>query len=356
MMAISAAPLLDAAGGVVGARGVGIDMTEYDTQSSQIASRLRRGEVLDHMLSRVGQEASADHMMDAALWALINSLAAEGAAVIATSADATQVRVLHDCGPGAAATVDTVARLVAAQPTEPGDAVNFDGRQVLAVGCPMRLGGNVGLALWRNATARAWDREDSLLVGSATAIVRMILEYEAVQQEMAHQACTDPLTGLLNRRAFMEEIQRHCTRLDREASPGTLLFIDMDQFKAVNDRMGHAMGDKVLVRLADLLRKLVRPSDLVARLGGDEFAVWLSGADQMIAAERADYLCKTAPAELSCIVPQAFPDLGLSIGIAMRSAGSEQSIEDLLRRADMAMYAVKHAGRNHWKVAQEENA
>jgi diguanylate cyclase (GGDEF)-like protein/PAS domain S-box-containing protein len=356
MMAISAAPLLDPSGGVIGARGIGIDMTDYDTQSSQIAGRLRRGEVLDHILSRVGQELVADHMMDAALWAMIHALGAEGAAVIAASAESPLVRILHDCGPGAAAVIDTAARLVALQPAEPGEAVNFDGRLVLAVGCPTRFGANAGLAIWRNASARAWDREDILLAASATGIVRMILEYEAIQQEMAHQARTDPLTGLLNRRAFMEEIRRHCTRLDREDSPGTLLFIDMDSFKAVNDRMGHATGDAVLIRLAEMLRKLVRPSDLVARLGGDEFAIWLSGADRMIAAERADHLCRTAPAELSCVVPEAFPDLGLSIGIATRRAGSGETIEDLMRRADMAMYGVKRSGRSHWQVSQEEIA
>ena len=75
-------------------------------------------------------------------------------------------------------------------------------------------------------------------------------------------------------------------------------------------------GDEVLILLADLLRKLVRPGDLIARLGGDEFAVWLSGADHMTAAERADYFCKTAPAELQASLPEPFPDLGVSIGIA----------------------------------------
>jgi diguanylate cyclase (GGDEF)-like protein/PAS domain S-box-containing protein len=356
MMAISAAPLHDSSGGIAGARGIGIDMTDYDTQSSQIAGRLRRGEVLDHILTRVGQELAVDHMMDAALWAMIHALGAEGAAVIAASADSPRARILHDCGPGAAATIGTAARLIAMQPPEPGEAVNFDGRLVLAVGCPTRSGASAGLAIWRNANARAWEREDILLAGSATAIVRMILEYEAIQQEMAHQARTDPLTGLLNRRAFIEEIGRHCTRLDREDSPGTLLFIDMDSFKAVNDRMGHAMGDAVLIKLAEMLRKLVRPSDLVARLGGDEFAIWLSGADRMIAAERADHLCRTAPAELSCVVPEAFPALGLSIGIATRRAASGETIEALMRRADMAMYDVKRSGRSHWQVSQEEIA
>jgi diguanylate cyclase (GGDEF)-like protein len=179
----------------------------------------------------------------------------------------------------------------------------------------------------------------------------MILEYEALRREMALQARTDPLTGLLNRRAFVEEMTRQIARLDRAGEPGTLMFVDLDAFKAVNDRLGHGTGDRVLVRIADILRTLVRPFDLITRLGGDEFAVWLSGADHMTAAERADHLCKTVPAELLAILPEAFPKLGVSVGIATRRPGSEESIEDLTRRADMAMYEVKRSGRRHWRVA-----
>src|SRR3954452_21822053 len=231
-----------------------------------------------------------------------------------------------------------------------------DGRLVLGVGCHTRFGANAGLAIWRAAKARPWDREDTLIAGSAASIVRMILEYEAVQEEMAHQARTDPLTGLLNRRAFLEEMARQTAPLDREAAPGTLMFIDLDGFKAVNDSLGHAVGDTVLIRLADMLRRLVRPSDLVARLGGDEFAVWLGGVDHMTAAKRADHLCKTAPLELGGVAPETFASLGLSIGIARRKPGSQENIEDLMRRADMAMYGVKRAGRNHWRVSTEGDA
>jgi diguanylate cyclase (GGDEF)-like protein/PAS domain S-box-containing protein len=355
-MAVSVAPLRDAAGGITGARGIGIDLTDCDAQSSQIAGRLRRGEVLDHILSRVGQEAAAEQMMDAALWALIHTLGAEGAAVVARGGDGAPGRILHQRGPGAAATLDTADRLLARQDVEAADAAAPDGRMILAIGCHTRFGASAGLALWRTARARAWDREDTLIATSAAGIVRMILEYEAVQQEMAHQARTDPLTGLLNRRAFLEAMQRQTTRLDREAAPGTLMFIDLDEFKAVNDSQGHAAGDAVLVRLADMLRRLVRPSDLVARLGGDEFAVWLGGVDQATAAERADHLCRTAPAELGSVATEAFAGLGLSVGIALRNPGSRESIEDLMRRADLAMYGVKRAGRNHWRVSTEGDA
>jgi diguanylate cyclase (GGDEF)-like protein len=95
----------------------------------------------------------------------------------------------------------------------------------------------------------------------------MVLEHEAIQREMAKQARTDPLTGLLNRRAFIEEMARQIDRLDREGLPGKLMFADLDNFKPLNDGLGHEAGDEALRRVAKLLRDTVRPTDLVARLG-----------------------------------------------------------------------------------------
>jgi len=355
LITVSATPLYDAAGHIIGARGIGVDMTDSDAQTSQIAGRLRRGQVLHHIISRVGQENDADSMMDTALWALIHAVGAEGAAVIGSIvgavADEGPIEVLHECGPGASAVLEVATVLVIRPTSEPGRVTNPDGRQVLAVGCQTRFSGQAGLAIWRGADGRPWDVEDTLLAEAAVYIVRMILEYEALQQEMAHQARTDPLTGLLNRRAFIEEMHRDLARLDRGGEAGTLMFVDIDAFKSVNDRLGHGMGDQVLVRLADMLRKLVRPSDLITRLGGDEFAVWLSGADHMTAAERADHLCKAAPLELQSMLPEAFPKLGVSVGIATRRPGSKESIEELTWRADMAMYEVKRSGRRHWRVS-----
>jgi diguanylate cyclase (GGDEF)-like protein len=351
MITVSVTPLRDEDGIVVGSRGIGIDMTAGDAQAAQIAGRLRRAEVLRHILSSVGHEVGADAMMDAALWALIRALGAEGSAVIGSPSDDLPIDVMHECGPGASAILAAASHLLARGTNETPLTVSVDGRLLLTVGCRTRFGARAGLTIWRNGEGRLWDGEDTLLVESAVNVVRMILDYEAAAREMVHKASTDPLTGLLNRRAFLDEVQRHIARLERENASGTLMFVDLDAFKAVNDRLGHAVGDEVLVLLANLLRKLVRPGDLVARLGGDEFAVWLSGADHMTAAERADYFCKSAPVELQASLPEPFPDLGVSIGIATRRSGSHEAIEDLTRRADMAMYEVKRGGRRHWRVS-----
>jgi len=354
MIAVSAVPLRDDTGAIVGARGVGIDTTACNAQAAQIAGRLRRAEVLRHILACVGHEVGADAMMDAALLALMRALGAEGAAVIGSPTDDAPIGIMHECGHGASAILPAASQLLARDAKSPRHTANADDRLLLTFICRTHFGARAALAIWRQARARAWDSEDSMLVESAVTIVRMILDYEAAAREMVHKATTDPLTGLLNRRAFLDEVQRHIARLDRENDTGTLMFVDLDAFKAVNDRLGHAVGDDALILVAGLLRKLVRPGDLIARFGGDEFAVWLTGADHMTAAERADDLCKTAPAELQASLPEPFPDLGLSVGIATRRAGSHESIEDLTRRADMAMYEVKRGGRRHWRVSLTE--
>jgi diguanylate cyclase (GGDEF)-like protein len=346
-------PLFDADGCIAGSRGTARDITERTAQNAKIAGNLRRGEVLDYILWCVAQEVMAPRMMDAALSALTNAVAAEGATIVAIR-EAGRVELLHESGPASPLVRDTAVRLLAEHGIGPNQAVTEDGRLVMAVGCQTRFGANTVLALWRTAAARPWDHDDTLLAGSATRIIRMILEHEAIQYEMGSQARTDPLTGLLNRRAFLQEMQRQVDRLDQENSPGTLMFADLDSFKMVNDRLGHDKGDQTLVRFAKILRDLLRPTDLIARLGGDEFAVWMSGADHLTAAERADHLREAVPTELAALLREAIPGLGVSIGIACRRAGSHESIESLLHRADVAMYEVKRGGRGNWRVSLPE--
>jgi diguanylate cyclase (GGDEF)-like protein len=355
-LTISAAPIQDAGGRIIGARGVGVDTTELDSLAALTAGALRRAEVMDHILWRVGQEVLPARMIDAALDVLANVTGAEGVAIVVvpTSVDAAQVT--HVVGTGA----DAVAPIAAQQPDRgepwsPGSnrpaMCMIDRRPVLITPCQTRFGENGRLVAWRLPDGRAWDAEDTQLVGSAAPIIRLCLERGAMQLEMAHQARTDSLTGLLNRRAFLEEMERHAARQGRDNLPATLMFADLDNFKPVNDRLGHEAGDEVLRHTGALLRKTFRPTDLVARLGGDEFAIWMNGADHMTAAERAEYLRDAVPRERADITGPDLPRVGVSIGIACRDAADAEPLDSLMRRADRAMYEVKRGGRGHWRVS-----
>jgi hypothetical protein len=234
LLAFSAAPLLDDESRIVGVRGIGVDWSEYDEHQGRVAAALRRGEVLDHILWRMGQEVLAPRMMQAVLDALMNALGADGAAVIELhGTDGTGS--VYRAGGATDVLIPRATSLLEAA-TGPTDATGDDGRPLLVAVCRTRFGADAGLALWRSPGSRGWDHEDTLLANSAAGLIRMVLEHEAIQIEMGRQAKTDPLTGLLNRRAFMEEAVRHADRLDRDDLPGTLMFVDLDHFKSVNDR------------------------------------------------------------------------------------------------------------------------
>lgn len=162
------------------------------------------------------------------------------------------------------------------------------------------------------------------------------------EEQLAHLATHDPLTGLPNRRLFEEALRRALARANRGV-PSVLLLFDVDHFKAVNDALGHAGGDEVLVQVTRVAQKQLRTEDILARLGGDEFAVLLEGVDLAPALVAAERMRAAASSGLAAPDgPAAHPTL--SIGLTRISAGT--SVEDLFKRADAACYKAKELGRN----------
>ena len=350
-LAFASAPLVDDRGRIVGARGIALDVTEQEGREGQVAAALRYSEVIDHILCRMREEVLAPRMMAGVLDALVKALGAEGAAVIDTVGEGAGPAVLHHAGGDPSVVLGSLFAMLKANPDSPVHGYATDATPVLVCPCQSQSAAGTGLGLWRNPGSRGWDAEDRILASSAASIILVVLEHEAIQREMAKQARTDPLTGLLNRRAFLDEMARQIERLDREGLPGTLMFADLDNFKPLNDHFGHEAGDEALRRVAKLLRDIVRPTDLVARFGGDEFAVWLNGADHLTTAERAEMLRVQTPLLLESLTGGNGPSLSMSIGIAPRIAGGGEAIDALMRRADQAMYEVKRHGRGHWRVA-----
>ncbi len=349
---VAAAPLLDDTGRVIGARGVGQDISQQEGYDEAVATALRRTEVLDHILWGMRQEVLAPRMMQAALSSLVTAMGLEGAAVLDLMGDGVLPTVLHQYGNGLSVVLFKALHLLEQQITEQSNAPS--GRCLMVLPCETRFGARAGVALWRGNGSRKLDADDATLATSATGLIRVILEHESIQREMARQARTDPLTGLLNRRAFLHEMGRRLERLEHEQLPGTLLYIDLDHFKALNDSKGHDLGDEALCLTAALLRGTVRPQDLVARLGGDEFAIWMDGTDGFSAAERAEALTVNAPQTLAHLTGIETSPLTLSIGMATRWPGRGEDVELIMQRADQAMYDVKRAGRGHWRASRAE--
>ena len=160
------------------------------------------------------------------------------------------------------------------------------------------------------------------------------------QAALKHQATHDPLTGLANRARFGAELAE---RLDRHRSAGVLL-IDIDDFKMVNDTMGHAVGDRLLREVAERLRRHCAAADLPARLGGDEFAVLLGSDDPAYAEEAAVRILASLGVPFSVDEHQLLTNA--SVGLAL--AGPGDSADEVLRNADIAMYAAKAGGKASW--------
>jgi diguanylate cyclase (GGDEF)-like protein len=220
---------------------------------------------------------------------------------------------------------------------------------------PHRLAPRQLLFTWRPAGGRPFDPDDRHMLAAAADLLFVLMGNQTLQRELERQARTDPLTGLLNRRAFLDDLNRRLERLSMTPGParGALFFIDLDNFKALNDREGHEAGDAALIAVANLLREMVRPGDLVARLGGDEFALWIDPADADLAALRAQALCHAAVIALPMVLPVMPIPITFSIGGAVHAADAPEPPEALVARADTAMYAAKRAGRNGWRLAPQ---
>src|SRR3954464_3154679 len=165
-------------------------------------------------------------------------------------------------------------------------------------------------------------------------------------EDAMHQAFHDSLTGLPNRALFLDRLELARARSRRAGSPIAVLFMDLDSFKNVNDSLGHAAGDELLVLVAGRLRRWLRPSDTAARFGGDEFAVLLEDLDTSTAAQAVAQRVLDSLHEPFAIQGQEVL-CGASIGIA--SSGHPGS-DDLLRNADLAMYRAKGLGKGRFQM------
>lgn len=194
------------------------------------------------------------------------------------------------------------------------------------------------------------QRVDGVTVGRVWSF-RDVTDHKRLESELAHQAFHDSLTGLANQALFRDRVDHAVARNARLAARLAVVFLDLDNFKTVNDSLGHTPGDEVLVAVAERLGRCVRDSDTVARLGGDEFAVLLEDlgtvrdvtllADRIIAALQRPFTL--AGREVV---------IGASVGIALDGPGMDSG--QLLRNADIAMYTAKRRGKGRYEIFQPE--
>ena len=192
---------------------------------------------------------------------------------------------------------------------------------------------------WLHAEILATNLLRDVAVKGIVLNTRDVSERRRLEEQLIHQAFHDPLTGLANRALFRDRVSHALALAQRRGNPVTVLFLDLDDFKTVNDSLGHAEGDRLLIAAAERFLACARSADTVARLGGDEFAILIEGGDGR----------EGLPERLSTAMAHPFALSGnqvrvtASIGVA--SASGDDTADDLLRNADVAMYAAKRHGK-----------
>ncbi len=206
---------------------------------------------------------------------------------------------------------------------------------------------------WRHLEAHVTDLRADRHIRGIVLNARDITERVGLEEQLTKQAFQDGLTGLANRALFRDRLDQSLARSLRSGESLAVLLVDLDQFKQVNDTLGHDAGDRMLEQVAARFATASRSGDTLARLGGDEFAVLVEGAGELEAARVAERLLERLEEPVR-IADHDFIVAG-SIGIAVHTSGQAES-KELLRYADLAMYAAKEAGRSTYRVYHHDMA
>lgn len=241
--------------------------------------------------------------------------------------------------------------------------------QIVSLGYPRALALFTGFSVLASVVLTALlmlltctDREDfitGLMIGTIVpgivapaaghVILKLLIELEQTRAQLKLLATRDSLTGSLNRYSLLQAFELELQRARSEELPLSVLLVDVDGFKQINDQHGHAVGDSALQHLVHLCSQVSRRDDLFARYGGEEFVLLLPGAPQHRATEVAERLCQWIAQNPLELPEQACVPLTVSIGVASLTP-EDRDTDAVLARADVALYAAKNAGRNRWAV------
>jgi diguanylate cyclase (GGDEF)-like protein/PAS domain S-box-containing protein len=349
----SAMPIMGPEGQWNGARGVCHDVTEQRERDKALNRARNRERILTHVVRTFRDEMDPSNMLNVAAEALARGLGTEACHIyrVNLAENVSQPEFVRrgsfGLGGGEDEAFEVLDGLDSSGLPQETDAGKW---RVLAAAARYRRQINGAVLLWRPTDRGAWTDDDRLLIMDIANQIGIANEQIGQHERIITMSRTDSLTGLLNRRAFFDDMDRRHKRLERSPQSSALLYVDLDNFKRVNDSHGHLRGDEALLVIKDILVNHTRPTDMVARLGGDEFAVWLDGANEAIAAAKAQEFLNSGN-RLRCFDGDPDHPLSMSIGLAVYDPATPESLEALTARADAAMYQAKHGGKSHFRVA-----
>jgi diguanylate cyclase (GGDEF)-like protein/PAS domain S-box-containing protein len=345
---VSVKPLYDGAGEWCGARGVCRDLTEQTQRAVEIGRIRNRDRLIAHIAHKLADQVDVGRALEEAAAETMHALGADGCRIHGLSEDGTVGRVIQ-VGDEDRELTNRLGALLD-QITEPEKPAgrNLDGLALLTCGTSYRQTLNGVVGVWRHRDQGPWDEEARILLAAIAERIGVTHAHLAHQERLRLLSECDSLTGLFNRRTFLERLAEMLGW--REFGPSALLYVDLDNFKAVNDRLGHKQGDAVLCAVAELIKSNIRPGDLPGRMGGDEFVIWLARSAEEQAESVAHRLLAGIEALRHLSAGKDRP-LGFSIGIAVHRLGSGEGVAALIDRADTAMYAAKTQGKGRYRLA-----
>jgi len=343
----TALPLTADGGSWIGARGVCRDITALRCHEAELAEARNRERLFSYIVNMVRRELDPARMLAATAEALMPAMALTGLSVHALVADQGGKLGEALAEAGKPAHTDLLVSLLPQLADRHAVELHDASGDLLLRATRYRDTTNGLLCAWRASGTQGWTAEDRSLLDNIAGQVGLAIEQLARQTEMEALSMTDPLTGLNNRRGFVDSLEQQAAA---GGVKGALFYIDLDNFKRVNDTHGHQTGDEALLDVAALLKDQIRNGDLAARLGGDEFALFLTGMDRSAAERKGEQLLKVAERLRGFSGDKDHP-LGISLGAAVYDPRTGESLEALFHRADEAMYAAKRTGKHKLALA-----
>lgn len=356
---ISAVPVFDKNNAWRGARGVGRDVTQLRRHEEEKRRNQKLNDAVAMVVNAMRNELDPVQIMSAAAEATLQASEAHVARIMRVD-ESGRFHVKAD-----AAVCDRDALdLFSVSTALDNFLILFSDRlargesQYTLTGGPWDLCGvvtrhqgkvNGALVVARRTSGALRDLQTPELLASIGAHAGIAIAQADQTERLQYLSSVDPLTGLLNRRAFMDLAVRRMEHHGRHGRPAGFIYIDVDNFKRINDEAGHRQGDKLLARIGEELKSCIRKSDLMVRLGGDEFGVFLEECSLDSIQSKADQILRLH--SNLCVAPIPEGTGGLSLGLALFDPITNESLEHLIHRADSALYAAKLGGKNQWALA-----
>jgi diguanylate cyclase (GGDEF)-like protein/PAS domain S-box-containing protein len=343
---ISVKPSFTNTGELKAVRGCAKDVTSSAAKQEELALRQRRDQLIANFMKSVRDAKETKTALQIAAKEINSALQGSGCRIYNRDEQGELVMAV-EAGAALPEVVGSLNRKMQASEQALWEEAQSS---VALLGARTQQGAqmNGSIWVWRPVEKGIWPESDHALLREVADHLGIVVAQFDTQEKLRVLSECDGLTKLLNRRTFMEKLGH---KLGQSSKGSALFYIDLDNFKPVNDTHGHQRGDMVIKKLADILRLIARPGDLAGRMGGDEFVLWLDAVDKAEAETLAKRLV-AAGAELRSLSASPEKPLGVSVGATLIAPSSLVRVQHVMDKADNAMYTAKRGGKSTWALVE----